>query len=154
MIDYSSLLNTFKELLKKDGLKFTKQREFVLEILYNNSGHFTPEDIYNLIKEKHSSITIGIATIYRTLSLLEESGIVNSLSFGSKGKKYEFGLTEHHDHLICSECGKLIEFHDKIIEKRQEEIAQQFNFKMRDHTMNIVGICEDCQQKQPKQSNL
>ena len=145
MTSYSSLLSTFRELLKEDNLKFTKQRELVLKIVYENSGHFTPEDIYNLIKEKHPNITIGIATIYRTLSLLEESGIVNSLSFGSKGKKYEFGLTDHHDHLICTECGKLIEFQDAIIENRQEEIAREFNFKMTDHTMNITGICEDCQ---------
>lgn len=147
MTTYSSLLSTFKNLLKEDNLKFTKQRELVLEIVYENDGHFTPEDIYNLIKEKHPNIIIGIATIYRTLALLEESGIVNSLSFGNKGKKYEFGLTEHHDHLICEVCGKLIEFQDSIIEKRQEEIAKEFNFEMKDHIMQITGICEDCQSK-------
>jgi len=145
MTSYPVLLERFKKLLKGSSLKFTKQRELTLKTLYENEGHFTPEDLYNLIKSNHPEINIGIATIYRTLTLLEESGIVNSISFGSKGKKYEMGLKEHHDHLICIECGKLIEFQDEIIERRQEEIAQKFNFKMTDHTMNITGICETCQ---------
>lgn len=148
MIAYSSLLDTFKQLLKKNTLKFTKQRELVLKTLYENDGHFTPEDLYNLIKEQYPDLNIGIATIYRTLGLLEESGIVNSLSFGAKGKKYELGLKKHHDHLICIQCGKLIEFYDEIIENQQKVIAKKFNFKMTDHTMNITGICEACQSKQ------
>lgn len=148
MIAYSSLLDTFKQLLKKNSLKFTKQRELVLKTLYENDGHFTPEDLYNLIKEQYPDLNIGIATIYRTLGLLEESGIVNSLSFGAKGKKYELGLKKHHDHLICIQCGKLIEFYDETIENQQKVIAKKFNFKMTDHTMNITGICEACQSQQ------
>ena len=145
MIEYSTLLERFKQLLRDNSLKFTKQRELTLEILYNNNGHFTPEELYNLIKKKYPSITIGIATIYRTLGLLEDSGIVNSLSFGAKGKKYEFGLKAHHDHLVCVKCGKLIEFYDDLIEDRQKEIAKKFNFDMTGHTMNITGICDSCQ---------
>ncbi len=147
MMTYLALLETFKKLLKKSALKFTQQRELVFKTLYDNEGHFTPEDLSILIKEQHPDLTISIPTIYRTLSLLEESNIVNSLSFGAKGKKYEFGLKEHHDHLICIQCGKLIEFQDDIIEKRQEEIARKFNFKMTDHTMNITGVCDVCQAK-------
>ena len=148
MIAYSALLETFKKLLKENTLKFTKQRELVLKALYDNEGHFTPEDLYSLIRSQHPDLTISIPTIYRTLALLEDSSIVDSLSFGAKGKKYEFGLKEHHDHLICTQCGKLIEFQDDIIERRQEEIAKKFHFKMTDHTMNIRGICKSCQKKQ------
>jgi len=148
MTAYPTLLETFKKLLKENSLKFTRQRELVFKTLYDNEGHFTPEDLSTLIKEQQPDLTISIPTIYRTLALLEESGIADSLSFGAKGKKYEFGLKEHHDHLICTQCGKLIEFQDDVIEKRQEEIAKKFNFKMTDHTMNIRGICESCQQKQ------
>ena len=149
MTAYPTLLETFKQLLKDNKLKFTRQRELVFKALYDNEGHFTPEDLSTLIKEQHPDLTISIPTIYRTLGLLEESGIVDSLSFGAKGKKYEFGLKEHHDHLICNQCGKLIEFQDDVIEKRQEEIAKKFNFKMTDHTMNIRGICEACQNTTP-----
>ena len=149
MVSYPTLLETFKQLLKENTLKFTKQRELVLKTLYENEGHFTPEDLYNLIKSQYPNLNIGIATVYRTLSLLEDSGIVISLSFGAKGKKYELGLKKHHDHLICTQCGKLIEFYDETIESQQKVIAHKFNFKMTGHTMNITGICETCQAKQP-----
>lgn len=145
MISYEKLLEQFKSLLKSNALKFTKQRELVLKFLYEHDDHYTPEDIYMSLKQTYPSITIGIATVYRTLTLLEESGIVSSISFGAQGKKYELGLKKHHDHLICTTCGKIIEFLDETIETQQELIAKQFNFKMTDHTMKIVGLCQACQ---------
>jgi Fur family ferric uptake transcriptional regulator len=145
MIAYSLLLEKFQNLLKDNTLKFTKQRELVLKFLYENDGHFTPEDIYTLLKQQYPDINIGIATVYRTLSLLETSQIASSISFGVQGKKYELGLKKHHDHLICTKCGEIIEFFDETIEERQEEIAKKFNFQMTDHTMKIVGLCENCQ---------
>lgn len=148
MISYPLLLEQFKALLKDNNLKFTKQRELILKFLYNNDEHYTPEDIYVLLKQKYPDIKIGIATVYRTLTLLEESRIVSSISFGSQGKKYELGLKKHHDHLICTQCGDIIEFYDGLIEERQKLIAEKFHFKMTDHTMKIFGICKNCQKKQ------
>jgi len=145
MSSYPTLLETFKKLLRDNSLKFTRQRELTLKTLYENSGHFTPEELYNLIKKQYPDLTIGIATIYRTLGLLEGTDIVNSLSFGSKGKKYELNNKAHHDHLICIKCEKLIEFYDETIEEQQKEIAKKFSFKMTGHTMNITGICKECQ---------
>jgi len=145
MITYPVLLKQFKTLLKDNTLKFTKQRELILKFLYENKGHFTPEEIYMLLKKSHPDINIGIATVYRTLTLLEDSGIASSISFGAQGKKYELGLTKHHDHLICTKCGEIIEFFDETIEERQEEIAKKFNFKMEGHTMKIIGLCKKCQ---------
>jgi len=145
MIAYSLLLEKFQTLLKENQLKFTKQRELVLKFLYENDGHFTPEDIYTLLKKKYPDINIGIATVYRTLTLLESSQIASSISFGVQGKKYELGLKTHHDHLICTQCGEIIEFFDETIEVRQEEIAKKFHFQMTDHSMKIVGLCEKCQ---------
>jgi Fur family ferric uptake transcriptional regulator len=145
MITYEKLLEKFKALLKNNTLKFTKQRELILKFLYENDDHFTPEDIYMLLKKEYPDINIGIATVYRTLTLLEESGIASSISFGVQGKKYELGLKKHHDHLICTACGNIIEFFDETIESQQEKIAKKFNFQMTDHTMKIVGLCENCQ---------
>ena len=145
MISYPILLEKFQTLLKENQLKFTKQRELVLKFLYENDEHFTPEEIYTLLKQKYPDINIGIATVYRTLTLLEASQIVSSISFGTAGKKYELGLKKHHDHLICTKCGEIIEFLDETIEQQQEFIAKQFNFKMTDHTMKIVGLCKNCQ---------
>ena len=144
MIAYDRLLERFKELLKSNGLKYTKQRELIVRCLYHHEVHYTPEELHQLLKQRYPEAKIGIATVYRTLSLLEESGIATSISFGVQGKKYEFGLKKHHDHLICTQCGTIIEFFDEKIEQRQEEIAEKFNFRMTDHMMKIVGLCEAC----------
>lgn len=144
-VEYKQLLSNFKDLLKKNSLKFTIQREVILETLYNSDEHLTPEGLHHLIQEKHPELKTGIATVYRTLSLLEESNVVTSLSFGAQGKKYELGAKEHHDHFICTNCGKITEFVDDEIEKRQHAIAKMLNFKMQDHSMQIYGICSDCQ---------
>ncbi len=146
-IKYEKLLENFKKLLKENNLKFTIQREVILETLYNSDEHLTPESLHHLIQEKYPELKTGIATIYRTLSLLEESGVVTSLSFGAQGKKYELGAKEHHDHLICTQCGEITEFVDDEIEKRQHAITDELGFKMVDHSMQIYGICKKCQEK-------
>ena len=146
-IEYEQLLNNFKALLKDNNLKFTIQREMILETLYGSDEHLTPESLHHLIQEKYPDLKTGIATVYRTLSLLEESSIVTSLSFGAQGKKYELGAKEHHDHLICTKCGNITEFVDEQIEDRQHKIAEQLNFKMQDHSMQIYGICKQCQKE-------
>lgn len=143
-IEYEQLLNDFKSLLKKNSLKFTIQREVILETLYNSDEHLTPESLHNLIQKKFPDLKTGIATIYRTLSLLEDSNMVTSLSFGAQGKKYELGAKEHHDHLICTNCGSITEFVDEQIEERQHKIADELGFKMQDHSMQIYGICKNC----------
>ncbi len=144
-IEYEQLLNDFKNLLKKNNLKFTIQREVILETLYNSDEHLTPESLHRLIQEKFPELKTGIATIYRTLALLEESNMVTSLSFGAQGKKYELGAKEHHDHMICTECGNITEFVDEEIEERQHSIAEALGFEMSDHSMQIYGICAKCQ---------
>lgn len=146
-VAYKQLLEDFKQLLKKNSLKFTIQREVILETLYNSDEHLTPEALHHLIQEKFPDLNTGIATVYRTLSLLEDSKMVTSLSFGAQGKKYELGAKEHHDHFICTECGDIVEFVDEEIEKRQHAIADKLNFKMQDHSMQIYGICANCQTK-------
>ena len=146
-IEYAQLLEDFKALLKKNNLKFTIQREVILETLYNSNEHLTPEALHHLIQERYPDLKTGIATVYRTLSLLEDSNVVTSLSFGAQGKKYELGAKEHHDHLICTECGEITEFVDEEIEKRQHAITDELGFKMLDHSMQIYGICKKCQDK-------
>ena len=147
-MEYDSLLIRFKDILKHNSLKFTKQREVVLKTMYNNDEHFSPESLYMLIKESYPELNVGIATVYRTLNLLEDSDMVTSLSFGSSGKKFELGNKPHHDHMICKMCDEIIEFEDSAIEKRQEEIASKYGFKLTSHLMQLYGICQKCQKKQ------
>ena len=146
-VEYNQLLEDFKNLLKNNNLKFTIQREVILESLYNSDEHLTPESLHQILQQKHSELKIGIATVYRTLSLLEDSKMVTSLSFGAQGKKYELGAKNHHDHLICTKCGDITEFVDEQIELRQHKIADELGFKMQDHSMQIYGICKKCQDK-------
>jgi len=147
MKEFSYLLNELKRALKKKNLRFTHQREVILKTIYNSKGHHTPEEILYLLKEKFPKENIGIATIYRNLAFFEEEGLVESISFEKDGKKYEIGYKKHHDHLVCLECKKIIEFIDYVIEKHQEEVAKKYNFKMYNHIMKIVGICQECQNK-------
>lgn len=144
-VKYEQLLSDFKILLKKNTLKFTIQREVILETLYNSDEHLTPESLHRLIQEKFPELNTGIATVYRTLALLEESDMVTSLSFGAQGKRYELGAKMHHDHMICTGCGEITEFVDEEIEERQHSIASALGFKMSDHSMQIYGICANCQ---------
>ena len=147
MQDYDFLSSELKRVLKEKKLKYTPQREIVLRILFSNSGHHSPEELLLLIRKEFPEVNIGIATLYRTLALFEEAGLAESISFGKDGKKYEIGHKHHHDHLVCIECNRIMEFHDDLIEHRQLEIVKKFNFKMLDHTMNIIGICSECQKK-------
>lgn len=143
-LEYSSLLASFKELLKNNSLKFTKQREVVLKTLYEKNEHFTPEDLYIFLKSTYPELNIGIATVYRTLNLLEESHMVTSISFGVAGKKFELANKPHHDHMICKSCGLIIEFQNDRIEQLQLEIAQANRFIITSHLMQLRGLCEEC----------
>ncbi len=149
-VEYNKLLSDFKQLLKVNGLKFTIQREVILEMLYSSDEHLTPEGLHHLIQQKHPELNTGIATVYRTLSLLESSEMVTSLSFGAQGKKYELGAKDHHDHIICTQCGSITEFVDEQIEQRQREITEALGFVMKEHSMQIYGICKNCQNKPKK----
>lgn len=143
-LEYSSLLASFKELLKNNSLKFTKQREVILKTLYEKNEHFTPEDLYIFLKSTYPELNIGIATVYRTLNLLEESHMVTSISFGVAGKKFELANKPHHDHMICKSCGLIIEFQNDKIEQLQLEIAKANRFVITSHLMQLRGLCEEC----------
>lgn len=138
------LLIQLKDILKQKGMKYTVQRAIILEILFNLNDHLSAEDIHNIIKNNYPDSNIGIATVYRTLNFLEEADLVSSISFGTDGKKYEGKTKTHHDHLICTGCGKIIEFFDNEIENRQEKIARNNGFEITGHSMQIYGLCKNC----------
>ncbi|MCH9814367.1 MAG: transcriptional repressor [Epsilonproteobacteria bacterium] len=144
-LSYEELLEKFKALLKTNGLKYTAQREAILRTLFDNQDHFTPENLYLLVKKNYPDLNTGITTVYRTLNLLEENNIATSISFGSQGKKFELGNKPHHDHLICEKCGAIVEFEDEQIEKLQNKIAKMHDFKLTNHLMQLYGICKQCQ---------
>ena len=140
------IIDELKKIVKQKGLKYTEQREIVLSILLHAKEHLTAEEVYNQIKKEYPDSNIGIATVYRALSFLEEVDLIASITFGTDGKKYESNAKSHHDHLICTECGKIIEFIDEEIEKRQDKIAKKNNFRITSHSMQLYGTCSECQE--------
>ncbi len=144
MINSEEVIEELKKIVKQKGLKYTEQREIVLSILIHASDHLSAEDVYNKIKTQYPESNIGIATVYRALSFLEEIDLITSITFGTDGKKYESNSKSHHDHLICTKCGKIVEFVDAEIEKRQDRIAKENKFVITSHSMQLYGTCGDC----------
>ena len=129
--------------LKSAGLKVTLPRLKILEVLESSpSHHLSAEDIYRLLIDQNEEV--GVATIYRVLSQFEESGIVQKLNFENNQAVYELCGAEHHDHLVCVKCNKIIEFQDDIIEDHQIQIAQKHGFELTDHSLYLYGLCKDC----------
>ena len=120
--------------LKKAGLKATLPRIRILEALESSDNrHLSAEDIYKQLI--NSGEDVGLATVYRVLTQFESAGIVMRHNFEEGHAVYEIAPDDHHDHMICLETDKVIEFHDEVIEKRQEEIAHEMGFEIVDHSM-------------------
>ncbi len=135
----------FKKYLKEKGLRYTRQREDILRKILETKGHFEIEDI--VLDFKKHNLDVSRSTVYRTLNILKELGIVNEVIKFKNKTLYEVALKEHHDHLVCEKCGKIIEFHSEEIEELQNNICKDYNFKPTFHRLEIYGICEDCQKK-------
>jgi Fur family ferric uptake transcriptional regulator len=130
--------------LKKAGLKVTLPRLKILQILENSvEHHLSAENIYRVLLD--SGEDIGLATVYRVLTQFEEAGLVSRHHFEGDQSVFELDRGEHHDHLLCVKCGRVEEFVDEMIEKRQQEIAKQAGFSITDHNLHIYGICANCQ---------
>lgn len=137
----------FSEHIQKAGLRHTAQRELILEIFLRTEEHLSSEDLYRLVSKEDSSV--GHTTVYRTLKLLTEAGLAREVRFGDGKSYYEHHYNhEHHDHMICTECGKVIEFFSPEIENLQETVAAEYGFKLTHHSMRILGLCADCQNKE------
>ncbi|HLG13158.1 MAG TPA: transcriptional repressor [Blastocatellia bacterium] len=134
----------FHEHLKRAGLKRTEQRDLILDVFLNTEGHVSSEGLYALVKAKDH--TIGFTTVYRTLKLLKECGLARELEFHDGRMLYEHEYKHtHHDHLICTQCGALIEFYSAEIEALQDAIVRRHHFKPLSHSHRIFGICAKCQ---------
>ena len=142
-ISFDIFLNNFKKSVSKIGLKNSIQKDYILKILYFSTEHLTAEEISNRIKIDYK-VSIGIATVYRAMKFFSDLKLVNQLDIGDGIIRYELNLSNHHDHLICTSCGKIIEFEDDLIELNQIKIAEKNNFILREHVMTIYGLCESC----------
>jgi Fur family ferric uptake transcriptional regulator len=138
--------NFFKSSIHAEGLKTTKQREEILNVFLNSRGHKNLAQIYTQVAKVNPKI--GYTTVYRTLKLLTRFGLAAQRKFADGETQYEPTLGKsHHDHLICLECGRIIEFEDEALERLQKGVAQRYRFKIFNHRMELYGQCADCRSK-------
>lgn len=132
--------------LKNTGLKATLPRLKILEIFQTGElRHMTAEDVFRVLLLEHSDI--GLATVYRVLTQFEQAGILSRSHFESGKSVYELNEGRHHDHFVCTSCGKVEEFFDAEIEQRQQIVAKDMGWTVQDHAMSLYGLCANCSAK-------
>ncbi|MBP2031566.1 Fur family ferric uptake transcriptional regulator [Clostridium algifaecis] len=148
----SGEIERLKNSLKEKGYKLTPQRRAIVDIIIKNEGkHLTTEEIYDLVKKDCPEI--GLATVYRTVQLLEDIGVVCKLDLDDGCSRYEIiheqEIHQHH-HLICTRCSRIIEVPDKLLEGLESQIESKYNFKILNHSLKFYGICSECLEKSKK----
>lgn len=139
-------IEKLKNSLKEKGYKLTPQRRAIVDMIIKNEGnHLTTEELYNLVKVECPEI--GLATVYRTVLLLEEMGIVTKLDLNDGCSRYELiheDENHQHHHLVCNKCGKVIEVEGDLLEELEHSIELKYKFKIQDHSVKFFGLCSEC----------
>jgi len=140
-VEPGELRARFADYVRKHGLKSTQQRDVIVELFLRSSGHVSIDDLLGKVRRK--SPKVGYATVYRTMKLLTDAGIAAARQFGDGQTRFEVSSgDDHHDHLICNQCGLILEFENDAIEKLQEEMAESLGgFKLVRHKLELYGIC-------------
>ncbi len=132
-----------KRIIREMGLKVTEQRITILKSLNSGYTHVTAQEVYE--KVANDSPEVGFATVYRFLKKLRDHSLVTEVKVGGMPARYELTSAKHHDHLTCTECGKIVEFENEAIEKLQNEVAKSYKFTLTSHLLELSGICSACE---------
>ncbi|HVJ48704.1 transcriptional repressor [Desulfitobacterium sp.] len=146
MADEQEIYQVICDRLRNNSYKLTPQRQTILRTFMDNAArHLSAEDVYSLVKHEYPDM--GLATVYRTLDLLAELGILQKNDFGDGCSRYEFSRKNehHHHHLICLNCGEVSEFDDDLLESLEAVIFKRNHFKVVDHDLKFLGYCQKCQ---------
>lgn len=135
-------LARFEEHLQRHGLKRTGQRDQIARVFFDSAQHVSVDELYRDVKQVNPGI--GYATVYRTVKLLVSCGLASESHFRDGEARYENADEEHHDHLICTDCGRIVEFEETRIEELQTEVARRLGFELTGHRMELYGLCRDC----------
>jgi Fur family ferric uptake transcriptional regulator len=131
--------------MAQHGLKNTRQRSLIIETFFHTGGHLSVEEVWNKVRSQDAKVSV--ATVYRTMKLLAECGLAHARNFGDGQTRYEAAVgRQHHDHLICTRCGTIVEFENDRIEAMQEAVARKHGFKVTSHKMELYGLCAKCRQ--------
>lgn len=143
-----SRIDRIKKQLSSASYKLTPQREATVRVLLENEeDHLSAEDVFLLVREK--SPDIGLATVYRTLELLNELNVVDKIQFGDGVSRYDLrqeGAAHFHHHLVCIECGAVDEIQEDLLEDVEAIVEKKWNFKIKDHRLTFHGVCHRCQE--------
>lgn len=141
--DKQSAKEKFMNFLAQKNLRITTQRQIIVDTVFNTEEHFTAEQLLEWSRAKDS--TISRATVYRTLPLLTESGLVREMDFGKDYKFYDPNYAEHpnHNHIVCNDCEKIVEFESEKLAKLENEISQRLGFSVKAQRLQITGTCEE-----------
>ena len=145
-------VDKFNEYLSGKGLRHSQPREVVAREFFRDDKHISVDELYKRVRKVNPHI--GIATVYRTLNLLVEGGLALRREFATGAASYERNPETHHDHLLCTSCGKIVEFHREEIEDLQEHVAKSHGFTLSFHKMELYGLCKKCQRSSPKTSEM
>ena len=138
--------NRIAGILRQHGYKVTPQRRAVLHTIADSHNHLTPTAIYDRVRQGHPSI--GLVTIYRTLDILAELGLICRVHIESGCRSYLMRRpSEHHHHLVCSGCGQVVDFTDCALSKLEQRLSQETGFEMEGHLLEFTGLCQACQKK-------
>ncbi|NJD68042.1 MAG: transcriptional repressor [candidate division NC10 bacterium] len=133
----------FQQYLHRAGLKATRQRELIARAFFATAAHVSAEGLYRRVAGRHPRS--GLVTVYRTLKLLKGAGLAHERQFGDGRALFEHASSErHHDHIICTECGKITEFANVEIEALQEQVVRRLGFHIQYHKLELYGLCRDC----------
>lgn len=133
--------------LKDKGLKSTRQRDIILREFIETEKHVSAEDLFSALHKKHPDI--GLATVFRALKIFSDAGLAEPVELSDKTIRYEHKYEHgHHDHLICTICGKIVEFVDKRIEALQQAVCKDQGYSIDRHRLDIFGTCPDCSKKE------
>jgi len=138
-----SYLERLKAHVRTSGLKWTKQRELIASVFLRQRSHISAEELYHYVKKK--DVGVGYSTVYRTLKLIVSAGLASERKFQAQEAVFEPQLgSEHHDHLVCLECGRIVEFENEGIEELQKEVAEANDFQIENHRLVLYGYCDRC----------
>lgn len=136
----------FELYVTRKGLRHTTQRQQVLDVFLSTEKHVNIQELYDLVRKKHKGI--GYATVARTVKLMCQSGVCRQVDFGDGSLRFEHKFNhEHHDHLICLDCGMFEEIYSPKLEKIQDELVKKYGFVQEKHKLDIFGLCPKCTKK-------
>lgn len=144
-VDVPQKMNAFREVLKRKGLSITAPRLLIAEEVFSTNQHCTAEELYERLKKRQSGV--GRVTVYRTLKVMVEAGLVETRDFGGQGRYEPVIGRKHHDHLVCVDCRSVVEFSSDTIEREQNRITRQHDYELVHHVHTLFGRCPKCRKK-------